>query len=842
MRDYFKELIVKNKGVPHKIENMLNNLPKNVKGKAFEEFISVLYEGNGFSSSVVGGKSDGGADVLVFNKEGDLYPIQIIQVKNHLSPISYDDVRTELRKFDEVSSKKYNCRNYSIVSMSGFVSLSASDDNVFGLRRFNISLVDFSGLKYLISNFGKPDSKAKYVSLFGYNEETYELLNERLKTHRHCCVVQATGTGKRFIAARYMSDRIDKKILFLSPSKYINSQQKSSSIFLNNVTYMTYSGILEAAKNNVELKFDCFVFDEVHRLGNNCWGASVEQLLLSNLEAEFVGLTATPVRMCGLDIRDRFFEGFSVGNISLEDAIVRKILPSPKYVTGLINIDDDVSRAESKLVGVGDGERKSELQSLIRSVKVDWSRTASVPCILERHLEQVSGKYMVFCESVTHLNSCVEDVRKWFRVAADKKGIKTLNILDYHAHSLCKEGQNKKQIEAFNSPLDSENEVKILFSINKFNEGVHISGVDRVILLRKTSSEVLYLQQIGRSLSSGSTTTPVIFDFVDNSSILSRTSFSSRIQKAKDRENIEREKVGLSKLCCDFNLVDEITPFVERLTINAIKNTSYSQGMAELRKYKKDNEHIIVPFLYVCDNGFALGQWVNKIRVYYTRGRLDNTAISELESIGMIWNYMDHRWELGLSLLSEFKRVNGHLRVPKTERVGEFNLGGWVGSRRMEFKRGTLEKFKIDELNKLGFIWNTQDSLWEYAYLKFCSYCSTHGSANVPRSYICEDGFCLGLWVKERRRENRLGKLSVQRVNALDNIGFLWDIRESKWEKGLEMFSMYKRDTGKTKVPVSCRYKGFFLGRWFSKNVRDLESKNLSAKKLKQLKSVGFQY
>ena len=40
-----------------------------------------------------------------------------------------------------------------------------------------------------------------------------------------------------------------------------------------------------------------------------------------------------------------------------------------------------------------------------------------------------------------------------------------------------------------------------MFAVNIFNEGMHVNGVDGVIMTRHTTSPIVYLQQIGRALS-----------------------------------------------------------------------------------------------------------------------------------------------------------------------------------------------------------------------------------------------------------------------------------------------------------------------------------------------------
>ena len=65
---------------------------------------------------------------------------------------------------------------------------------------------------------------------------------------------------------------------------------------------------------------------------------------------------------------------------------------------------------------------------------------------------------------------------------------------------------------------DKSDHLKLLFCIDMLNEGVHVEGIDGVILLRPTISPILYLQQIGRALSTGKgkNVRPVIFDVVNN--------------------------------------------------------------------------------------------------------------------------------------------------------------------------------------------------------------------------------------------------------------------------------------------------------------------------------------
>ena len=43
-------------------------------------------------------------------------------------------------------------------------------------------------------------------------------------------------------------------------------------------------------------------------------------------------------------------------------------------------------------------------------------------------------------------------------------------------------------------------EIKVIFSVDMFNEGVDITSVDMVLFLRPTESPIVFLQQLGRGL------------------------------------------------------------------------------------------------------------------------------------------------------------------------------------------------------------------------------------------------------------------------------------------------------------------------------------------------------
>ena len=74
------------------------------------------------------------------------------------------------------------------------------------------------------------------------------------------------------------------------------------------------------------------------------------------------------------------------------------------------------------------------------------------------------------------------------------------------------------------------------------NEGVHVEGISGVILFRPTISPTIYKQQIGRALTAGENSTPLILDVVNNfEGLCSIAGLQGEIQEAVYRLNANGE-------------------------------------------------------------------------------------------------------------------------------------------------------------------------------------------------------------------------------------------------------------------------------------------------------------
>jgi hypothetical protein len=70
----------------------------------------------------------------------------------------------------------------------------------------------------------------------------------------------------------------------------------------------------------------------------------------------------------------------------------------------------------------------------------------------------------------------------------------------------------------------------------------------------------------------------------------------------------------------------------------------------------------------------------------------------------------------------------------------------------------------------MGFVWGLQERKdWEERYWQLLNYKQVHGHCRVPRQNPS-----LGRWVENQRQFYRKGALKRDRIDKLNEIGFIW--------------------------------------------------------------------
>ena len=99
----------------------------------------------------------------------------------------------------------------------------------------------------------------------------------------------------------------------------------------------------------------------------------------------------------------------------------------------------------------------------------------------------------------------------------------------------------------------------------------------------------------------------------------------------------------------------------------------------------------------VMHEGKSLGGWVIHQRLLHSRGLLSHERALRLERAGMLWDVYEDFWSSGMNALIEFKKVHGHVSVPRGHK-----LGYWVQNRKQDARKKKLSPSQLAELRKVG--------------------------------------------------------------------------------------------------------------------------------------------
>ena len=347
------------------------------------------------------------------------------------------------------------------------------------------------------------------IQLLQHNKIAYQKIIKTFESTNRTCVVHPTGTGKSYLIGA-VSEKY-KNVLILGPNVFVLNQVRDVIQWRHEgVSYMTYQMLV--FMEEVPTGYDLICLDEFHRIGAPGWGERVDELLKANPNAKIFGTTATPIRYLdkGRDMSDEIFNHNVSSYITIGEAWSRSILPIPTFVTGLFNFHNIVVDAEERINNSKKltlEEKRKRLYKL-SNARLGWERSMGMPAILKRHLDPQIKRIIVFCANIERLEAMRSTVIGWFKTA----GFTVASSCTVHIGQTDK--QLRESMEEFES--DEGEGVRLMFSVNMLNEGVHIPRVGAVLMLRTTLSRIIYMQQIGRCLTAANTERPVILDMVDN--------------------------------------------------------------------------------------------------------------------------------------------------------------------------------------------------------------------------------------------------------------------------------------------------------------------------------------
>jgi len=397
--------------------------------------------------------------------------------------------------------------------------------------------------------------------LMEHNKETYEQFKAMLLEHRECCLIAATGAGKTYITLQLIKD-LNLKALIISPRVNIqNSWIKKSKKYGIQITSTTYTNLYF----NIDdfNGYDIYIFDEAHHMGSAKWGKAINDLrssLCKNIMV--VGLTATPERYETsfrkqiIDISSALFNDHIVYGYTLDNAIKLGIFSPATYVCAIFNTNDILKKYSNDI----SLELKGRLDlSIQNAVKIDE--------ILKKHTSSLDNiKGIVFVETIDSVDEAYDLISSVFP-----------NLMVESIHSRKSKIANTEIIEEFEKA-----ESGFIIAVDMLNEGIHISGINTIVMLRKTFSPTLYNQQVGRGFSSSANENTIIFDFVGNVVSIEKTlSLYSNTQRYKsfimNYNSDKAREICISDQCIIYDYASDILEVLKNINDYRNKNRKWTQ-------------------------------------------------------------------------------------------------------------------------------------------------------------------------------------------------------------------------------------------------------------------------
>lgn len=318
-------------------------------------------------------------------------------------------------------------------------------------------------------------------------EALYALQESRMEGATKGLVYAATGIGKTYLAA-FDSAKYER-VLFVAHREEI---LKQAAVSFKNVRNSEDYGFFDGKEKDRDKSvifasvatlgrpeylneayfpadyFDYVIIDEFHHAVTDQYRRIVDYF-----QPQFLlGLTATPERMDGKNIYE--ICDYNVPyQISLKEAINKGMLVPFHYYgvydetdySGLRIVKGRYDEQELNQVYIGN-ERRYDL-------------------IYKYYRKYRSSRAIGFCCSRQH----AEDMAKEFC----QRGIASAAVYS---------GENGAYAEERNEAIRKlkNGEIRVIFSVDMFNEGVDIASLDMVMFLRPTESPVVFLQQLGRGL------------------------------------------------------------------------------------------------------------------------------------------------------------------------------------------------------------------------------------------------------------------------------------------------------------------------------------------------------
>jgi superfamily II DNA or RNA helicase len=375
--------------------------------------------------------------------------------------------------------------------------------------------------------------------------------------------------------------------------------------------------------------FDYKIVNEAHHSE-----AVTYKEVIEYFECPHIGMTGTPDRMDGKDIRGLYEE--VLFEMTLEEAITLGRVAKIEY--HIMSHGLSTQRLKKICAEVLEEGKRISVKQLNENIFVEMLEEETKKEIYRYALpiDRKPLQTLVYCENTTHADRVYESFKK--------DGVKVERI-----HSKLSRSHNKDVMKAFR-----EGRIQFLVSVNKLNEDIDVPNVELIALLRATDSYNIWAQQIGRGLRIfPGKNKLIVLDFVANAErLILVQEIMERVKEFATKEytmrnDLEKGFMHVTGEGFDFSYSDQIVDVLKVLQV--LREGSYptwqeasiaaialgvTDSIDYSKKYKSDLRLHSFPYTFYPD--FPGWIFFSKKKLFIPNGRKQAKLL-------LIWGYVQQK-------------------------------------------------------------------------------------------------------------------------------------------------------------------------------------------------------
>jgi superfamily II DNA or RNA helicase len=615
----------------------------------------------------------------------------------------------------------------------------------------------------------------------------------------------------------------------------------------NRVVFSTYqsSEIVALAQADAATPaFDLVVADEAHRCAgkvDNAFSTVLDNTQIRSHKRLFA--TATPRTYASNTKKaaeERGIEVVGMDNVSLfgevlyalpfGQAIARKLLTDYRVV--IIGVDDPT---------ITEWITNRDLVTTATGLETDTESLAAQIGVLKAIKDYDLKRVISFDNRVKRAEAFTTEVQQVMAWIGDEHRPSGTLRTDFVSGDM-PASKRKLKLDQLKALMPDERAV--LSNARCLSEGVDVPSLDGVAFVDPRSSQVDIIQAVGRAIrlspdkKVGTIILPVFIAAGQDAEEAIEASHFKPIWgvlnalKAHDDElaaELDQVRTALGKRPgssvrsdslrkISFDLPASVdAAFGDALRTHLVEQVTapWNFWLGMLEVFAEREGHCRVPQNHRTSDGCRLGQWVGAQRT--AKDDLPVERKARLEAVsGWLWDAIAEQWEIGFRHLTDFSDREGHCRVLKDYRTSDgYRLAEWVGNqRRAKDDMPVEQKARLDSVP--GWMWDVHTQQWELAYGYLTDFVGQEGHCRVPQHYLTSNGFGLGRWVVNQRKDKE--NASVERMERLQAVsGWTWNTFDKKWELGLSYLTEFADRERHCQIPQKYRTTdGFRLGLWVS--------------------------